>query len=58
MVAEVIAEHRLRCHLVRCGVDSLPNGRIGSQRYLHHLHGLSAEKLVESAMSALQATKS
>ena len=58
MVAEVIAEHRLRCHLVRCGVDSLPNGRIGSQRYLHHLHGLSAEKLVESAMSALQATQS
>lgn len=53
LVAEVIAERGVRCHLVRCGVDSLPNGIIGSQHYLHHLHGLSAEKLVETAARAL-----
>jgi transketolase len=57
LVAEVIAEHDLRCHLVRCGVDSLPDGRIGSQRYLHHRYGLSAEKLVESAIAALRRTR-
>ena len=57
LVAEVIAERDLRCHLVRCGVDSLPDGRIGSQRYLHHRYGLSAEKLVESAVAALRRTR-
>jgi transketolase len=54
LVAEVIAERGLCCRLVRCGVDSLPNGITGSQRYLHHLYGLSAEKLVETAMAAVQ----
>jgi transketolase len=54
LVAEVIAERNLRCQLVRCGVDSLPNGIIGSQRYLHHRYGLSAEKLVETALETLR----
>jgi transketolase len=58
LVAEVIAEHHLRCQLTRCGVGSLPNGTIGSQRYLHQLYGLSAEKLVEASLSALEQTKS
>jgi len=54
LVSEVIAERSLQCRLVRCGVGSLPDGRIGSQRYLHHLYGLSAEKLMETSLSALQ----
>jgi transketolase len=53
LVAEVIAERDLRCRLVRCGVGSLPDGTTGSQRYLHHLYGLSAERLVETAMETL-----
>jgi transketolase len=57
MVAEVIAERDLRCHLVRCGVDALPNGITGSQRYLHHRYGLSPEKLVEAAMAAVRRAK-
>jgi transketolase len=57
LVAEVIAERGLGCRLVRCGVDSLPNGITGSQRYLHHLYGLSAEKLVETAMVAVRRNK-
>ena len=56
LVAEVMADRHLRCHLFRCGVGSLPDGRIGSQRYLYNLYGLSAEKLVEAAISALQGT--
>ena len=57
LVAEVIAERGLRCQLVRCGVASLQNGITGSQRYLHDLYGLSAEKLVETALRTLSQTK-
>ena len=56
LVAEVIAERDLRCQLVRCGVASLQSGITGSQRYLHQLYGISAEKLVEKAMEALGRT--
>ncbi len=54
LVAEVAAERGLPCRLVRCGVEALRSGITGSQRYLHHLYGLSAEKLVETALTALQ----
>jgi transketolase len=57
LVAEVIAERGLRCQLVRCGVASLQNGITGSQRYLHQLYGISAEKLVETAMVRLGRVK-
>ncbi len=57
LVAEVIAEHDLRCHLVRCGVNALPNGITGSQRYLHRLYGLSSDKLVETALAAVRRTR-
>jgi len=56
LVAEVIAERGLGCRLVRCGVGALPNGITGSQHYLHQLYGLSAEKLVETALIALHGT--
>ncbi len=52
LVAEVLAERDLPCHLVRCGVESLPD-TTGSQRYLHQRYGLSAERLVETALCAL-----
>jgi len=57
LVAETIAERGLRCRLVRCAVDSLPKGITGSQRYLHQRYGLSAEKLVETAVAALGGAK-
>ena len=57
LVAEVIAERGIRCRLVRCGVASLQSGITGSQRFLHHLSGISAEKLVETAMQTLSKTK-
>jgi transketolase len=56
LVAEVIAERAIRCCLVRCGVEKLLSGISGSQRHLHHLYGLSAEKLVQTALSALGRT--
>ena len=57
LTAEVIAERGLRCRLVRCGVDSMPDGITGSQKYLHQLFGLSKERLVETALAALKETK-
>jgi len=54
LVAEVIAERKLDCRLVRCGVESLSHGITGSQRYLYDRHALSAEKLVETALATLQ----
>ena len=58
LVAEVIAERGLRCRLVRCGVDALPKGISGSQRYLHERYGLSAARLVEAALAATRKTTS
>jgi transketolase len=54
LVAEVIADRGLRCRLVRCAVDALPKGITGSQRYLHQICGLSAEKLVEGALEGMR----
>jgi hypothetical protein len=35
-------------------VRRMPDGVVGSQQFLHRLHGLSSEALVESALQALQ----
>ena len=56
LVAEVIAEHGLGCRLVRHGVREVPRGLTGRLPYLYGQLGLSADKVVESAM-AFQALK-
>jgi transketolase len=56
LVAEVIAERGLSCRLIRCGVRSIPNGTTGSQSYLHQVHGLSSDALVETALQTLRGT--
>ena len=53
LVAEVIAEHGLRCRLVRCGVRAAPDGVCGSQAFLHERHGISASALVNNVATAL-----
>jgi transketolase len=53
MVAEVIAEHGLRCRLLRCGVRRPPDGIAGTQAWLHRVHGLSCETLTAAALEAL-----
>ncbi|MGK7877647.1 MAG: transketolase family protein [Xenococcaceae cyanobacterium] len=54
LVAEVVAERGLHCRVVRCGVRTTPEGVGGSQSYLHRVHGLSSEKLVEKAIWVLR----
>src|SRR5438477_1881467 len=54
LVSEVVAELGINCRIVRCGVKRTPDGVVGSQVYLHRVHGLSSERLVEAALRALQ----
>jgi transketolase len=53
LAAEVIAEHGLGCRLVRAAVHALPDARVGSQSYMHGLHGLSAAELVTTVLEQL-----
>jgi transketolase len=52
LVAEVIAEHDLRCRLIRCGPQNMPR-LSGSQSYLYDVHGLTAAALAQRALAAL-----
>lgn len=52
-VAEVVADRRIDCRLVRCGVENIPRGETGSPEFLNDLHGISAERVAERAMAAL-----
>jgi transketolase len=58
LVSEVIAERRLACRLVRCGVRELTSGVTGSQEYLWRRHGLARNGLVERARHELDGPKS
>ena len=49
LVAEMIAEHKLSCRLVRCAVREAPNGVSGGQAFLHDAHGLSDRCLAQTA---------
>ncbi|MFC1578177.1 transketolase family protein [Thermodesulfobacteriota bacterium] len=53
LVSEVIAEYGLGCKVVRCGIKKMKGGKSGSQNFLRHIHGISADKLVTSAINAL-----
>lgn len=54
LVSEVVAEHGLRCRVVRCGFHTMPAGISGSQDYLYERYGLSAAALVETTIRELQ----
>jgi transketolase len=57
LVSEVVAERGLGCRVVRCGVRTTPGATTGSQGYLHHLHGLSSNALVQTALKELEAQR-
>src|SRR5262245_32590815 len=50
LVSEVVADHNLGSHLRRCGVTGFVGGVTGSADYMRHIHGLSREAIVESAL--------
>lgn len=51
LVAETIAEAGSGARLVRIGVRRPPQGRSGSQRFYHALHGLDRAAIVERVLS-------
>jgi transketolase len=53
LAAETIADAGLDCRLVRCGVESLPDGRTGSQSYLSARYGIDAAQIRERVLTAL-----
>jgi transketolase len=54
LVCEVVAERNISCRVVRCAVRRTPAGATGSQAYLHRVHGLASDSLVDSALQALR----
>lgn len=52
LVAEVIAEERLGCALVRCGPREVPR-RSGTQEFLYDAHGLSPARIAHEAAAFL-----
>ena len=57
LVAEVIAERRLGCRLVRCAVRDVPRGITGDQYTLYRMFGLTAPQLAAAAVEALELSK-
>jgi transketolase len=53
LAAEVIAEAGLACRLVRCGVESTPDGTSGSQAHLHAQYGIGPAEVAGRVVSAL-----
>lgn len=53
ILAELIAGAGLGTRLIRCGVHEMPRGEVGKQPYLYDRHGLSPERIAESAARAI-----
>ena len=53
LVCEVIAENRLPCRVVRCGVSSLLKKTLGSRNFMLQSQGLSADKLVATVLNTI-----
>lgn len=53
LVSEVIAEQGLACRLTRCGVQSLPGAKTGTQAFLRRQHGLDTESLAATVRRSL-----
>ena len=53
-VSEVIAENGISSQLVRCGVQTMIEGPVGSKTYMNEKFNLSADKLVEIVKKTLK----
>ena len=55
LVAEVVAERNLGVRVLRQGVRTMPDGLVGSQRYMERSFGLSAAQLAGAMVQELAA---
>jgi transketolase len=53
LVCEIAGENGSSCKVIRCGVGEHAGGATGSEQYLLHRHGLSAEALTDRAVVAV-----
>jgi len=56
LVCETVADAGIDCQVLRCGVAKLDPGVSGSEAYLLDRHGISAPKLVETALRFVRQT--
>jgi transketolase len=54
LVAEVIAEQRIACRLLRRGVETMPRGVTGEREFLYELFGLDAPALAAAVVRELE----
>jgi transketolase len=57
LICEFVAGRNEDCTVLRCGIESMPNGQIGTQEYLYQKNGISSEALVEKAITLLEKRK-
>ena len=57
LVSEYVAEHENDCVVLRCGIEKMPDGQIGTQEYLLQKFGLSSEELVKKARIMMEKRK-
>ncbi len=56
LACEVVAEHAIRCKIVRLGVSGPPSGITGSDAFLNRRHGLDCGSLADTARGAVAGT--
>ena len=56
LVCEVVAEHGLRCRVVRRGLTAMPRATTGDPAHLAKRHELTSEAVVETVLAALTRT--
>jgi transketolase len=54
LVCAVVAERGIRCRVIRCAVDRVPDAVSGSDRSLVARYGLGCDAIVERAISVLR----
>lgn len=50
LVSEIAAEQMLGSRVVRCGIRTLPIGKVGTQNYLYQAHDLGSSQLVRTVL--------
>ena len=58
LISEFVAGRNDDCTVLRCGIETMLNGQIGTQEYLLQKYGISSEVLVKKAFSMVEKRKS
>lgn len=54
LIAEIIAENQINIRLIRRGVNAVPDGTSGSQKYMYQKYGISHESLARTVLSEMK----